>query len=90
MNLYMHSVSLSKYIVHVPYKNVAIKETEHRSCIPDLAPSDFHLFPALKRNHADHRYTGDREVERCVIWVVVVNTEGLISTLNAKTSPTIR
>ena len=84
----MYSVSLSKHIVHVPDKILQLR-TQHRSCIPDLAPSDFHLFPALKQNHADYKYTGDRDVESCISWLVVVTRDGLISTLNIKTHPTI-
>jgi hypothetical protein len=63
--LYMHSTSPSKDILYVLYENSVNQNLEHRSCIPDLAPSAFHLFPALSQNHADHN------IQAIVRWKVV-------------------
>jgi hypothetical protein len=36
---------------------------EHPAYSPDMAPSGFHLFPALKQNLCCHRFKGDRVVK---------------------------
>jgi histone-lysine N-methyltransferase SETMAR len=36
---------------------------EHPSYMPDLAPSDFHLFGLLKNHHGGRHFTDDEEVE---------------------------
>jgi hypothetical protein len=36
---------------------------EHPTYSPDMAPSSFHLFPALKQNLGCHRFKGDRVVK---------------------------
>ncbi|GFY15653.1 histone-lysine N-methyltransferase SETMAR [Trichonephila clavipes] len=38
----------------------------HPPYSPDLAPSDFHLFPALKKNLAKRRFVSNTEVKQAV------------------------
>jgi histone-lysine N-methyltransferase SETMAR len=39
----------------------------HPPYSPDLAPSDFHLFPKLKEHLKGQRYTSDEEVKAAVL-----------------------
>jgi histone-lysine N-methyltransferase SETMAR len=39
---------------------------EHPTCSPDLAPSDFHLFPKLKEFLGGRRFKSDEEVKDAV------------------------
>jgi hypothetical protein len=36
---------------------------DHPPCNPDLAPSDFHLFPELKEHLTGHHFLSDNEVK---------------------------
>jgi histone-lysine N-methyltransferase SETMAR len=39
---------------------------EHPAYSPDLAPSDFHLFPKLKEFLGDRRFKSDEEVKDAI------------------------
>jgi len=40
--------------------------SEYLPCGPDLAPSDFHLFPALKDQLSGHKFVSDDNVKTAV------------------------
>lgn len=49
---------------------------EHLPYSPDLAPSDFHLFPALKDHLADHKFASEDNVKTVVTrWLKSQSTE---------------
>jgi histone-lysine N-methyltransferase SETMAR len=49
---------------------------EHPAYSPDLAPSDFHLFPALKDHLAGHKFSNDDDVKTAVTgWLKLQGTE---------------
>jgi histone-lysine N-methyltransferase SETMAR len=49
---------------------------EHPAYKPDLAPSDFHLFPALKDHLAGPKFSSDDDVKTAVMrWLKLQGTE---------------
>jgi histone-lysine N-methyltransferase SETMAR len=49
---------------------------DHPPYSPDLAPSDFHLFGALKKHLGGRRFATDGEVQQAVMsWLQVLDTD---------------
>jgi histone-lysine N-methyltransferase SETMAR len=48
---------------------------EHPAYSPDLAPSDFHLFPALKDHLAAHKFSSDDVKTAVTRWLKLQGTE---------------
>jgi len=48
---------------------------EHRPYSPDLAPSDFHLFPALKDHLSGHKFASDDVKTAVMRWLKSEGTE---------------
>jgi histone-lysine N-methyltransferase SETMAR len=49
---------------------------KHLAYSPDLAPSDFHLFPAVKDHLAGHKVSSDDDVKTAIMrWLKLQGTE---------------
>lgn len=69
-------------------RNFVIERSKNTpQTIPDLAPSDYHLFPAPTRNMADHKCKQDGDVESDKM--ADSKGHGLVSMWNANLHPTI-
>jgi histone-lysine N-methyltransferase SETMAR len=49
-------------------RNLHYELLEHPPCSPDLAPSDFYLFPILKLFLAGQRFSSNQEAIAAVEW----------------------
>jgi transposase len=54
----------------------------HPPYSPDLAPSDFHFFPHLKRDLKRTHFTSDDEVKQAVTWIKQLLNSSLTACVN--------